>query len=169
LVAVLVEREPALLLHALVRGRTAEVSGKEPRALSAPPAEADAPAEQAEQAEKPKKRAVTEEGEDVPLDDDDTDREDDDPPTRPITPARGFSVPSPSASSPKLQIPPPEPVADKAADKPAERPRQPRAQTPVPVVGSALLARSAPSKLPWLLVALLVMAVLGLVAYIVMT
>jgi hypothetical protein len=32
-----------------------------------------------------------------------------------------------------------------------------------------MLARSAPSKLPWLLVALLGVAVLGLVAYIVMT
>jgi hypothetical protein len=168
----------------------AEVSGKAPRATSSPAAAVDPPAKP-EVTDKPK-RAVTEEGEDVPLDDDEadatTDREDgDDPPTRPITPARGFSLPSPSAStstsaapsavlrgpaepglaSPKLQVPPEGP-AEKPADKPAA-PRQPRAQTPVPVVGSSLLARSAPSKLPWLLVVMLVVAVIGLVAYIVMT
>ena len=42
-------------------------------------------------------------------------------------------------------------------------------QTPVPGVGAAYLARTQPaSKLPWVLVAGLAMAVLGLVAYIVM-
>jgi hypothetical protein len=42
--------------------------------------------------------------------------------------------------------------------------------TPLPgaQIGAAFLARSAPPKLPWVLVATLGMAVLGLVAYIVM-
>ncbi|MBL9013305.1 MAG: protein kinase [Myxococcales bacterium] len=168
----------------------ADVSGKEPRATSSPPVVEEKPAK-AEVAAKPK-RAVTEEGEDVPIDDDDaTDREEtgEDPPTRPITPTRGLSVPSPSAAPAATLKAPPEPgpassptrkapaepveqgvdtLAASAADKPAA-PRRPRAQTPVPVVGSSLLARSAPSKLPWLLVVVLVVAVIGLVAYIVMT
>jgi hypothetical protein len=37
------------------------------------------------------------------------------------------------------------------------------------MVGSGLLARSTPSRLPWILVGTLIVAVLALVAYIVMT
>jgi hypothetical protein len=44
----------------------------------------------------------------------------------------------------------------------------PRPTPPGPPIGAALLARSAPSKLPWVLVATLGVAVLSLVAYIVM-
>jgi serine/threonine protein kinase len=50
--------------------------------------------------------------------------------------------------------------------------RPPLAQTAAPAsgpaIGAAMLARSGPSRLPWVLVATLGMAVLGLVAYIVM-
>lgn len=131
----------------------AEVSGKEPKRAPTPPPDEV-------KAEAPKKRAVTEEGEDVPMDsdEDDTDKEDVDPITRPITPARGFALTKPEPEKP---APAPAQTPTPAA------PRQ-RAQTPVPVVGSSMLAHSAPSKLPWMLVAILVMAVLGLVAYIVM-
>ncbi|CAN5846675.1 hypothetical protein BH11MYX3_BH11MYX3_29560 [soil metagenome] len=52
---------------------------------------------------------------------------------------------------------------------PTPTPRLPRAATPVPIVGAGLLARSEPSRLPWILVGTLLMAVLALVAYIVMT
>jgi hypothetical protein len=44
----------------------------------------------------------------------------------------------------------------------------PREIAPQASVGSAYLARTGPSKLPWMLVVMLTMAVLGLVAYIVM-
>ena len=47
-------------------------------------------------------------------------------------------------------------------------PRYPRAATPVPTVGAGLLARSTPSRIPWILVATLLVAVLALLAYIVM-
>ena len=87
--------------------------------------------------------------------------DEDDPPTRPITPTP-LPVKKPAEDKPGFTLTPPEPTP---AVSPA---RHPRAQTPVPVVGSSLLARSAPSKLPWILVAALVVAVLGLVAYIVM-
>jgi hypothetical protein len=38
----------------------------------------------------------------------------------------------------------------------------------VPIVGGGLLARSTPSRVPWILVGTLLVAVLALVAYIVM-
>jgi serine/threonine protein kinase len=47
-------------------------------------------------------------------------------------------------------------------------PPQPLAPAPSAPVGAAYLSRTEPSKLPWILVAMLGMAVLGLVAYIVM-
>jgi serine/threonine protein kinase len=71
---------------------------------------------------------------------------------------------------------PPGPDDDPVATNQLERPELPvpPAQTPAPgsaapAIGSALLARSAGSRLAWLLVMLLAMAVLGLVAYIFMT
>ncbi len=51
---------------------------------------------------------------------------------------------------------------------PTPAPRYPRAATPVPTVGAGLLARSTPSRIPWILVATLLVAVLALLAYIVM-
>ena len=71
-------------------------------------------------------------------------------------------------------VPPPPPVGAVAAPvavTPAPSPLRTheRAATPLPTVGSSMLQANTPSKLPWVLVALLVLAVLGLVAYIVMT
>jgi serine/threonine protein kinase len=72
------------------------------------------------------------------------------------------------------------PIAVAAPKKPEVPPAQPAPSVapvvklppsrtvPAPQIGAALLARSAPSKLPWMLVATLAMAVVGLVAYIVM-
>jgi hypothetical protein len=68
-----------------------------------------------------------------------------------------YRVPEPAS-----RAEPPAPVA--VAPPPAPRMPLPDA-TPI---GAALLARSAPSKLPWMLVGTLGVAVLGLVAYIVM-
>jgi len=90
------------------------------------------------------------------------------------------------SSAPKPASPAPRPLEPKAVEKsPAAMPppatpgappvssnsytEAPMRHTPVPGVGAAYLARTAPaSKLPWMLVAGLAMAVVGLVAYIVM-
>jgi serine/threonine protein kinase len=147
----------------------APVSGKEPRPVAPDeePSGATNPIEKLEPEEvKPaaKKRAITDEGDGDPGDVD-VSTDEDDPPTRPITPTPMPAAKPASegrASKPGFQLTPAEPAAAVSPVK------HPRAQTPVPIVGSSLLARSAPSKLPWVLVAALVMAVLGLVAYIVM-
>ena len=73
------------------------------------------------------------------------------------------------------QTPPPMPVVAPPAPAPAPAPVPARAPAPRPMapraapqIGAAFLQRTAPSRLPWILVAMLGMAVLGLVAYIVM-
>jgi len=72
--------------------------------------------------------------------------------------------PAKTAQTPRSSLttvpdhPPVMPVAAKQAAKAAG-----------PPIGAAFLARSEPSRLPWVLVAVLVVAVVGLVAYIVMT
>jgi serine/threonine protein kinase len=66
---------------------------------------------------------------------------------------------------------PPEPVKRPEPPRPPEIGPPPAIRTPLPdatPIGAALLARSAPSKLPWVLVGTLGVAVLALVAYIVM-
>jgi hypothetical protein len=70
--------------------------------------------------------------------------------------------PTPSASKPA------EPPAARASIPPLRQPVIPATPLPGAQIGAAFLARSAPPKLPWVLVATLGMAVLGLVAYIVM-
>lgn len=60
-------------------------------------------------------------------------------------------------------VPPP------IAVRPPEPRPAPREHTSVPTVGSSMLQARAPSRLPWVLVGMLLVAVLGLVAYIVMT
>ncbi len=52
--------------------------------------------------------------------------------------------------------------------RPTPAPTPPRAQTAVPTVGAGLLVRTESSRLPWILVGALLVAVLALVAYIVM-
>ena len=76
------------------------------------------------------------------------DLNDDAPPAQPITPP-----PLPGRASRPVIEPPPMPGATPLP--------------PSPSVGSALLARSAPSRLPWMLVGTLLVAVLALLAYIV--
>lgn len=147
----------------------APVSGKEAKRTSPKPASEDeasvtnpmAKVEPDAIADAPKPRAVTDEGDGEPA------ATEDDPPTVPITPT---PIPGSVARPP---MPTPTPVPDAAPIAP----RPPRAPTPIPVspntgpvpmVGSGLLARSTPSNLPWILVAALLVAVVGLVAYIVM-
>jgi len=65
--------------------------------------------------------------------------------------------------------PPTLPVEQKPIPAPLKRVTAPRAQTPVPTVGSSMLQAREPSRLAWILVGMLLVAVLGLVAYIVMT
>jgi hypothetical protein len=84
------------------------------------------------------------------------------------TPAQAapvVSIARPSGARPPAPAPAPEPSAAAVAPRPAPTTRSDLGVAPI---GAALLARSAPSKLPWLLVGTLGMAVLGLVAYIVM-
>jgi hypothetical protein len=92
-------------------------------------------------------------------------------PMRPVTAPRPVAVPRPEA--PAVRAPAPAPIAVMTPPVSAPGPAGPSAPAgpagPTgPGIGAALLARSAPSKLPWLLVGTLGMAVLGLVAYIVM-
>jgi serine/threonine protein kinase len=61
--------------------------------------------------------------------------------------------------------PPPMPAAQKPS-RAAQKPE--RAQTPVPTVGSSMLQAREPSRLPWILVGFLVVAVFALVTYIVL-
>ena len=157
----------------------APVSGAEPRTPNAPRV---AEEEVSKTAPVPKQaRAVTDEGdgEDVDIDDArSSSGPDDDPATQPIRP-------TPMPPSRPTPTPRPTPVPGfvlTPTETPAPTPTPtrtptPRARTPiptssntgpVPMVGSGLLARSAPSRLPWILVGTLVMAVLALVAYIVM-
>ena len=93
-------------------------------------------------------------------------------PTRPTPPPRPTPVPRPSPSpdtSPSKSASPTPitPVASPIA--PTLKSALPAVAAPGPQIGAAMLARTGPSKLPWFLVATLAMAVLGLVAYIVMT
>jgi serine/threonine protein kinase len=84
------------------------------------------------------------------------------PAVRTAPPSRPTPVPAPAP------VPVPAPAAPEPA-APAPRPAPvPRADLGIAPIGAALLARQAPSKLPWLLVGTLGMAVLGLVAYILM-
>ena len=154
----------------------APVSGAEPRT---PPI---AEEEVSVTAPVPKQRAVTDEG-DGDVDLDEAEATSDDPATQPITPP---SRPTPVPPSRPTPVPPvrptpmprPTPVPGFTLEKsPTPTPTSKRALTPiptssntgpVPMVGSGLLARSAPSRLPWLLVGTLIVAVLALVAYIVM-
>lgn len=86
----------------------------------------------------PGARAVTDDGDDAP------------------TLAAAAPVPAPAPAPPRAR-----------AATPARRdPAAPALQ--MPMVGSGLLARSTPSRLPWMLVGALVVAVAVLVAYIVM-
>jgi len=153
----------------------APLTGKEPR-TSTPPegTRASTPAVP------PATRAVTTDEEDAPpraravtSDDDDSfdvpitpaptravsnaDPDDVEPPTQPIAP-----TPLPGRGSRPVIEPPPAPL----------RAAPPSTLPPAPAVGSALLARNAasvqPSRLPWMLVGTLGVAVLALLAYIVM-
>ncbi len=67
--------------------------------------------------------------------------------------------------------PPPMPVEPKPSISVSAAPlkKVARSQTPVPTVGSSMLQAKERSRLPWILVGMLLVAVLGLVAYIVMT
>jgi hypothetical protein len=151
----------------------APVSGAEPRM---PPV---AEEEVSVTAPVPKARAVTDEGDGEDVDLDEPSSPGDDPATQPIRP-------TPMPPSRPTPVPPlrPTPVpgftltksSPAPAPVPAPAPRT-RALTPiptssntgpVPMVGSGLLARSTPSRLPWILVGTLIVAVLALVAYIVM-
>ncbi len=82
---------------------------------------------------------------------------------------------APPPSLPVEQKPIPAPLKRVAAPSTqtpvpaATRSHSPRAQTPVPTVGSSMLQAREPSRLPWILVGMLLVAVLGLVAYIVLT
>jgi serine/threonine protein kinase len=85
---------------------------------------------------------------------------------RPMRPATAPAAKPPVAAEPARPAP-------AAGPGPAPTPipigATPRPVLPAgPAIGAALLARSTPSKLPWVLVGTLGMAVLGLVAYIVM-
>jgi hypothetical protein len=60
------------------------------------------------------------------------------------------------------------PAKPEPAPAPVTRLPTPRPELPGPAIGAALLQRSAPSKLPWMLVAVLALAVASLLAYIVM-
>src|SRR5690606_32641765 len=111
----------------------------------------------------PVRRAKT--GEVYGDDDDDADTGVDD--RKPFRP-----TPAPVAAPTPTPAPTPAPAAPAP---PAVRAPVPVAVAPTheassstPQIGAAFLARSAPSKLPWVLVATLAMAVVGLVAYIVM-
>ncbi|MDB4960977.1 MAG: uncharacterized protein JWP01_976 [Myxococcales bacterium] len=78
---------------------------------------------------------------------------------REVEPAAPPARPTPVPARVAPPIPPtPRPVAAPITPAPM-----------VPAVGSALLARNEPGRLPWMLVGVLIMAVLALVAYIVMT
>jgi serine/threonine protein kinase len=81
----------------------------------------------------------------------------DDPPTQPITPTPIPFRPTPMPPPRPTPVPPPRPT-----------PMPQSTALPPPSVGSALLARSAPSRLPWMLVGTLGVAVLALLAYIVL-
>jgi len=82
-----------------------------------------------------------------------------------------FPVPAPAPIS--LPVPaaaaPAQPVYPQAPRDAYSRAATPRPVMPGPPIGAALLQRQAASKLPWVLVATLGVAVLSLVAYIVMT
>ncbi len=86
-------------------------------------------------------------------------------PMRPVTAPRPVAVPKPEA--PVARAPAPAPIPVTTPSSPLPPPSVPLVPSG-PAIGAALLARSTPSKLPWLLVGTLGMAVLGLVAYIVM-
>ncbi len=93
---------------------------------------------------------------------------DDDPPTVPITP-----TPIPSRAARPIAEPPSPPSRPTPRPTPTPTPTpvpgaSPLPATPTPAVGSGLLARSAPSRLPWMLVGTLIVAVLALLAYIVL-
>ena len=75
---------------------------------------------------------------------------------------------SPPSSRVASRSPTPLPVAAPAPPATVAAPRAPAMLLGPAPIGAALLARQAPSKLPWLLAGTLGMAVLGLVAYIVM-
>lgn len=156
----------------------APVSGAEPRTPTAPPRVEDPTGQTAPVP----KRPVTDEGEggedgeDVDLDGDTATNA---APVRPmaVTPAPPSTPAPPAIPKGPPSRPTPVPGFALATTTPAPTPSKARVPTPiptspstgpVPMVGSGLLARQAPSKLPWVLVAALVMAVLGLVAYIVM-
>ena len=132
----------------------APLTGKEPRTPSGPPAADEEvsvthpiPKVDPEEADAPPRpRAVTDEG-DEGDESSEVDLEDTPAPGPRPVPVPGFQL-TPAA--------------------PAPAPRLPRAQTPVPIVGGALLARATPTRLPWVLVGTLLVAVLALVAYIVM-
>ena len=73
-----------------------------------------------------------------------------------------------SRNNPKL-LWPAEPASDKPDPAAALHRRASRPSQPGPQIGAALLQRQSTSKLPWVLVATLGVAVVSLLAYIVMT
>ena len=113
-------------------------------------------------------------------DEDDATDDTDEKPVRPVSGPKAVTVaPAPvPASKPAPDKPAPDKPAPKPSPSPSPSPspipspipRIPATPIPTagPAIGAAFLARSAPPKLPWILVATLGMAVLGLVAYIVM-
>jgi len=153
----------------------APLTGKEPKTAT-PPEGTPAPSAPAKAAPKrrpvttdeedaePRARAVTggdedDDGFDVPITPAPgsrliTSEEDSEPPTQPIP-----VTPPPGRHSGPVIEPPPAPL----------RAQRTTTLPPAPSVGSALLARSASSRLPWMLVGTLIVAVVALLAYIVMT
>jgi tRNA A-37 threonylcarbamoyl transferase component Bud32 len=75
----------------------------------------------------------------------------------------------PPADTVEPRMGPSELVPGRRGSPASDPPQRSASVQPGPAIGSALLARSSNSRLPWLLVALLGVAVLGLVAYIVIT
>ncbi len=102
--------------------------------------------------------ADDEEGDSSMQAEDDADAEDDLAVTGKRAPVRR------SAAAPSRPAEPPQ----SPASSPQRVPQQASSLLEAAPIGSALLARSAPNRLPWVLVGTLGMAVLGLVAYIVM-
>jgi serine/threonine protein kinase len=79
------------------------------------------------------------------------------------------SSPAPAATARPIPVSTPTPVAAPVPSVPSGPTLVPRSSQPTPQIGAAFLQRTNPSKLPWLIAATLGVAVLGLVAYIVMT
>jgi len=90
------------------------------------------------------------------------------PPIRVAPKPPESSAPSPHPTRPEPSTPKAAPKKEPSTPRPAPVAPDPASKPEGAQFGAAFLARSAPPKLPWVLVATLGVAVLGLVAYIVM-